>query len=111
MAVEAGHAAARVQLAIAVFSPSSVWRPLATVPVVGNPEFGRWDRSCIEGGEVISRVLGPNVGSGEEPQLHIPPNAWQSAASLGDWTLVGCTVSPAFEFEQFELAPEGWPPA
>jgi len=67
--------------------------------------------SCIEGGEVIRRVLGPNVGSGEEPQLHIPPNAWQSAASLGDWTLVGCTVSPAFEFEQFELAPEGWHPA
>jgi predicted cupin superfamily sugar epimerase len=29
---------------------------------------------------------------------------------MGAWTLVGCTVSPAFEFAGFELAPEGWAP-
>jgi len=40
----------------------------------------------------------------------VPANAWQSARSLGDWTLVGCTVSPAFEYDGFELAPEGWEP-
>ncbi|HKY86404.1 MAG TPA: cupin domain-containing protein, partial [Pseudorhodoplanes sp.] len=28
----------------------------------------------------------------------------------GDWTLVGCTVSPGFEFSGFELAPKGWEP-
>ena len=32
------------------------------------------------------------------------------ARSLGEWTLVGCTVSPAFEFEHVELAPKGWNP-
>ncbi len=38
------------------------------------------------------------------------PGEWQSARSLGEWTLVGCTVSPAFTFEGFQLAPEGWVP-
>ena len=54
--------------------------------------------------------LGPNLASGERPQLLAPAGAWQSAESLGPWTLVGCTVSPGFIFETFELAPEGWRP-
>jgi predicted cupin superfamily sugar epimerase len=29
---------------------------------------------------------------------------------IGDWTLVGCTVAPGFEFAKFELAPKGWEP-
>ena len=56
------------------------------------------------------RVLGPNLVEGEEPQLRVEPNRWQSAASLGEWTLVGCTVSPAFEFSHFEMAPKDWRP-
>jgi hypothetical protein len=35
---------------------------------------------------------------------------WQSARSLGAWTLVGCTVGPAFDFAGFEMAPDGWQP-
>jgi len=35
---------------------------------------------------------------------------WQAAASLGEWTLVGCTIAPGFELAGFELAPEGWNP-
>ena len=54
--------------------------------------------------------LGPDLASGERPQLLVPAGAWQSATSLGSWTLVGCTVSPGFMFEGFELAPEGWQP-
>lgn len=41
----------------------------------------------------------------------VPPGSWQAARSLGAWTLVGCTVSPGFVFEGFELAPPGWAPA
>ncbi|HET7677642.1 MAG TPA: cupin domain-containing protein [Candidatus Limnocylindrales bacterium] len=55
-------------------------------------------------------VLGPDVAVGERPQLVVPAGAWQSARSMGDWTLVGCTVTPAFRFEGFELAPDGWEP-
>ena len=54
--------------------------------------------------------LGNDLAAGERPQAVVPPRAWQSARGLGDWTLVGCTVAPAFEFAGFELAPPGWEP-
>jgi uncharacterized protein len=55
-------------------------------------------------------VLGPVLADGARPQAVVPANAWQAAESLGDWTLVGCTVAPGFEFKTFELAPPGWLP-
>jgi uncharacterized protein len=54
--------------------------------------------------------LGPHLASGERPQLVIPGYCWQSARSLGDWTLIGCTVAPGFQFSKFEMAPDGWEP-
>jgi predicted cupin superfamily sugar epimerase len=54
--------------------------------------------------------LGPDLAIGERPQAVVPARAWQAAESLGDWTLVGCTVAPGFQFEGFELAPPGWTP-
>jgi predicted cupin superfamily sugar epimerase len=56
-------------------------------------------------------VLGPAFDEGERPQIVIPARHWQSAKSLGAFTLVGCTVAPGFEFSGFELAPPGWAPA
>jgi predicted cupin superfamily sugar epimerase len=47
---------------------------------------------------------------GERPQAVVPAGAWQQAASLGAWTLVGATVAPGFEFAGFELAPQGFEP-
>ncbi|MFG1373143.1 cupin domain-containing protein [Xanthobacter oligotrophicus] len=55
-------------------------------------------------------ALGPDLRAGERPQAVVPPFAWQAAESRGAWTLVGCTVAPAFRFEGFELAPPGWEP-
>jgi predicted cupin superfamily sugar epimerase len=55
--------------------------------------------------------LGCDLGAGEVPQAVVPAFAWQSARSLGGWTLVGCTVAPGFRFEGFEMAPPGWQPA
>jgi uncharacterized protein len=40
----------------------------------------------------------------------VPAQAWQAAESTGDWTLVGCTVAPGFEFSKFELAEPDWSP-
>jgi predicted cupin superfamily sugar epimerase len=62
----------------------------------------------IEGRDPM--LLGPDLASGQEPQLIVPPGAWQAARTIGKFTLVGCTVSPAFQFEGFELAPPGWSP-
>ena len=58
-----------------------------------------------------SQTLGPDLTEGQRPQAIVPTHAWQSARSLGDWTLVGCTVAPGFRFEGFELAPRDWAPA
>lgn len=60
----------------------------------------------------VSRTLtlGVDFAAGQRPQAVVPPHAWQAARSLGDWTLAGCTVSPAFEFAGFNLAPPGWAP-
>jgi predicted cupin superfamily sugar epimerase len=55
--------------------------------------------------------LGVDLGAGERPQAVVPAHAWQQAQSLGAWTLVGCTVAPAFEFAGFEMAPTGLEPA
>ena len=54
--------------------------------------------------------LGPDLAAGEVPQAIVPAHAWQAAESTGDWTLVGCTVAPGFEFAKFELAASDWSP-
>jgi predicted cupin superfamily sugar epimerase len=60
----------------------------------------------------ITRLtLGGDLAAGEQPQAVVPAGAWQAAESRGAWTLVGCTVSPAFAFERFELARAGWQPS
>jgi predicted cupin superfamily sugar epimerase len=55
--------------------------------------------------------LGLDLAAGERPQATVPAGCWQSARTLGLFTLVTCVVAPAFVFESFELAPEGWRPA
>jgi hypothetical protein len=44
------------------------------------------------------------------PQGIVRKDEWQSAGSMGDWTLVGCTVAPGFEFSGFVMAEPGWEP-
>lgn len=55
-------------------------------------------------------VLGADLFNGQRPQAIVPAGAWQSSRSLGDYTLVGCTVAPGFTFKAFEMAPPGWSP-
>lgn len=62
------------------------------------------------GGPVSTMTLGSDLSAGERPQGIVPMGHWQQAESLGDWTLVGCTVAPGFEFAGFEMAPAGWGP-
>jgi uncharacterized protein len=65
---------------------------------------------AYEGCTLHTVRLGPDLDAGERPQAIVPPSAWQCAESTGDWTLVGCTVVPGFEFASFEMAPDGWEP-
>ncbi|SPH18411.1 hypothetical protein DEA8626_01949 [Defluviimonas aquaemixtae] len=62
----------------------------------------------IEAGPARDHRLGPDLATGDRPQFVVPPGHWQAARTTGAFTLVGCTVSPGFRFEGFELAPPGF---
>lgn len=66
--------------------------------------------AATDDGPIERHRLGGDVIAGDEPQVVVPAGAWQAATPLGAWTLVGCIVAPAFSFDGFELAPEGWEP-
>jgi predicted cupin superfamily sugar epimerase len=50
--------------------------------------------------------LGMNLAAGERPQVVVPRGVWQGSrlAPGGRWALLGCTVSPGFEFEDYASA-------
>lgn len=85
------------------FDADEVWAFSAGGPL----ELRVW----VEGepGITIHR-LGSDVSNGDAVQAVVPAGAWQTARPLGDWTLVGCIVTPAFEFAGFELAEADWEP-
>jgi len=58
-------------------------------------------------GVETEHLLGPDILKDQSPQVVVPKHVWQSAISQGDWTLVGCTVAPGFQFDGFELLEEG----
>ncbi len=58
----------------------------------------------LEGGPTVR--LGPHIAAGEALQGLVPAYAWQSAETLGDWTLCTCVVTPAFQFSGFEMRGE-----
>lgn len=67
--------------------------------------------SLSEDGRAVRHLrLGIDLALGELPQIAVPRTVWQAARSLGAWTLVGCTVAPAFDYAGFELAPPEWQP-
>ena len=51
--------------------------------------------------------IGNNLDRGEVPQYVVPGGHWFAAELEEDntYALVGCTVSPGFDFDDFELAP------
>ena len=70
----------------------------------GAPLLLRDRRGCAMHG--LARMS----ADGEQLQQLVPRDRWQSARSLGRWTLCSCIVAPAFSFDGFELAPPGWEP-
>lgn len=67
--------------------------------------------SISDGQGVEEKLVGPDLSAGQQPFGLVPQGWWQAARPLAGWSLVGCTVSPAFDFAGFELAPPGWHPA
>ncbi|WP_421117961.1 cupin domain-containing protein [Aquihabitans daechungensis] len=72
---------------------------------------GPLELAIVEGDERQVLTLGADLTDGLEPQAVVPARAWQAARPVDGWVLAGCTVSPAFDFSGFELAPDGWSPS
>jgi len=67
-------------------------------------------RTSRDGKTLVEHVLGVDLAAGARPQLVIPASAWQQAQTMGEWSLVGCTVAPGFQFSKFVQAEPGWEP-
>lgn len=81
---------------------AEIWHYHAGAPLVLTQSPNGHDAEALH--------LGPGIDAGQWPQIVVPPGTWQTATSLGAWTLVGCTVAPGFSFDGFELAPPDWRP-
>ncbi|KAK4113279.1 DUF985 domain protein [Canariomyces notabilis] len=86
-----------------VLDAVEVWHHYAGAPLQLSLS---WD----DGKPVRNVILGKDLWKGERPAVVVQRGEWQHAQSLGDWTLVGCSVAPAFTFEGFEMAKPGWEP-
>lgn len=80
---------------------TEIWHHYAGAPLI-------MSLSETDNGPARDHTLGPDLFHGQSPQIIVPPHHWQAARSTGGWTLVGCTVSPAFLFDGFQLAPPGF---
>jgi uncharacterized protein len=80
-----------------------IWHYYAGAPLV-------LEMAADDNGPIRRLKLGPDIAMGERPQGVVPTGHWQAAESIGDWTLVGCTVAPGFQFSGFEMAPPDWQP-
>jgi uncharacterized protein len=89
----------------------SRWHRIDSVEIWNHCGGGVLDLSIANAdGRVESVQLGPPLAG--LPQAIVPAGAWQRAAARdpADAALVTCVVVPAFRWESFELAPEGWEP-
>lgn len=54
-------------------------------------------------GAVTEPVVGPDIAAGQRPQIVVGPGTWQGSSSAGDWSLIGTTMAPPFDWEGFTL--------
>ena len=89
----------------------SAWHRIDAIEVWHHYDGAPLRLTIAQDDGVQSLILGKDLSAGHHAHGVVPAHAFQTAESLGDWTLVGCTVAPAFEFSGFELAPSGWSPS
>lgn len=78
-----------------------IWHYYAGAPLV-------LSMAATDAGPAVDHMLGPDLAADQTPQIIVPTGHWQAATTTGDWTLVGCTVSPGFQFTGFTLASVGF---
>jgi uncharacterized protein len=109
--VEDGRAASTAIYFLLARGERSRWHRVDAVEVWHYYAGAPLALSVVDGATEQIFRLGADIHADEIPQVTVPARAWQAAESLGDWSLVGCTVAPGFDFDKFELAPHGRRPA
>jgi predicted cupin superfamily sugar epimerase len=87
--------------------PSTYLHRLLSDEVFHLYEGGPLDVLFLKDGEAPAiHRLGRDISGGERPQLVIPAGTWFGAELTqgAPYCLIGCTVAPGFEFQDFELA-------
>jgi predicted cupin superfamily sugar epimerase len=105
-----GRAASTAILFLLARGECSHWHRIDAVEVWHYYAGAPLKLEIVDGSKEEIVRLGADIHADEVPQVTVPARAWQAAESLGDWTLVGCTVAPGFEYGGFELAPKDWKP-
>lgn len=49
------------------------------------------------------RVLGPDIGAGDQFHTIVPGGTWQGSSPAGEWSLVSTTMAPGFDWKGFRL--------
>jgi uncharacterized protein len=106
-----GRAASTAILFLLAHGERSHWHRVDAVEIWHYYAGSPLKLEVVDGSKEEIFRLGADIHADEVPQVTVPARAWQAAESLGEWTLVGCTVAPGFDFNGFELAPKGWTPA
>jgi uncharacterized protein len=105
-----GRAASTAILFLLARGERSHWHRIDAVEIWHYYAGAPLKLEIVDGSKEEIVRLGADIHADEVPQVTVPARAWQAAESTGEWTLVGCTVAPGFEFSGFELAPKGWRP-
>lgn len=108
--IEDGRAASTAIYFLLTAGRPSHWHRIDAVEIWHYYAGAALKLAIFDGTTAQELRLGSDIAAGEQLQGIVPAGAWQSAQTLGDWTLVGCTVAPGFEFDRFELAPKDWAP-
>ncbi|KAI3332422.1 RmlC-like cupin domain-containing protein [Xylariaceae sp. AK1471] len=97
---------------MAAVSKRSAKDVVAALKPTPYPEKGHFIETFRDddGRPLRNAVLGNDIWNGERLQVTIRKDEWKHTLSLGDWTLVGCTVAPPFTMESFEIVESGWEP-
>jgi predicted cupin superfamily sugar epimerase len=101
------HAATAIYFLVTAEEPVTSLHRLKSDEVFHLYEGGPLEivRLHADGGWDVAR-LGLDLAAGERPQIVVPAGTWFGTVLAGGAShcLVGCTVSPGFEFADFELA-------
>ena len=55
-------------------------------------------------------ILDKKISNGHLLHYIVKAGTWFSMESKGEYSLIGCTVAPPFNYDDFELAPKNWKP-